>query len=179
MGLDRRKLLQCGLGLVGSTALGRRALATESARSIAFTNLHTGESLSATYWEAGAYVPDALAALNHLLRDHRTGEVHAIAPNLFDLITSLRGRLETKATVQVISGYRSPLTNAALHARSEGVASHSLHMLGQATDLRIAGVELDHLRDAALSLRGGGVGFYPRAQFVHVDVGRVRAWNGA
>jgi uncharacterized protein YcbK (DUF882 family) len=179
MSLHRRQLLTYGLGLAGSVALGAPALASGEARSIAFTNLHTGESLNATYWEAGAYVPDALAALNRLLRDHRTGEVHAIAPNLFDLIASLRARLETKATVQVISGYRSPVTNAALHAHSEGVASHSLHMLGQATDLRIAGIELGHLRDAAQSLQGGGVGFYPQSQFVHVDVGRVRRWSGA
>jgi len=177
--IDRRKLLHCGLGFAGATALGGRAWAAGGARSVAFTNLHTGESLSATYWEAGAYVPDALAALNHLLRDHRTGEVHTIAPNLFDLVSELRSRLDTKEIVQVISGYRSPLTNAALHARSEGVASHSLHMLGEATDLRIAGVGLDHLRDAAWSLQGGGVGFYPQSQFVHVDVGRVRRWQGA
>jgi uncharacterized protein YcbK (DUF882 family) len=87
--------------------------------------------------------------------------------------------LETNERVQVISGYRSPATNAALHARSEGVASHSLHMLGQATDVRIAGVDLSRLRDAALSLQSGGVGFYPQSQFVHVDVGRVRSWKGA
>lgn len=179
MAIGRRTLLQYGLGLAGAMAVGTRAFGAQGARSIAFTNLHTGESLSATYWEAGAYVPDALAALNHVLRDHRTGEVHAIAPNLFDLISTLRGRLETDAIVQVISGYRSPVTNAALHAHSDGVASHSLHMVGQATDLRIAGVDLDRLRDAAWSLQGGGVGFYPQSQFVHVDVGRVRRWQGA
>jgi uncharacterized protein YcbK (DUF882 family) len=179
MTLHRRQLLHYGLGLAGAAAFGAPALASGAARSIAFTNLHTGESLNATYWEAGGYVPDALAALNRLLRDHRTGEVHAIAPNLFDLIASLCAKLETRATVQVISGYRSPVTNAALHAHSEGVASHSLHMLGQATDLRIAGIDLGHLRDAAQSLQGGGVGFYPQSQFVHVDVGRVRRWSGA
>jgi uncharacterized protein YcbK (DUF882 family) len=146
---------------------------------VAFTNLHTGESLSATYWEAGAYVPDALQALNHILRDHRTGEVHEIAPGLFDLVAALRERVETSAVVQVISGYRSPATNASLHARSDGVATHSLHMRGQATDLRIAGVELGRLRDAAWALQGGGVGFYPASQFVHVDVGRIRHWQGA
>ncbi|HEY2358713.1 MAG TPA: DUF882 domain-containing protein [Phenylobacterium sp.] len=177
--IDRRKLVHYGLGLAGATALGGRAAAAGAARSAAFTNLHTGESLNATYWEGGAYIPDALAALNHLLRDHRNDEVHAIAPNLFDLISTLRARLETNAVVQVISGYRSPATNAALHARSEGVASHSLHMVGEATDVRIAGVDLARLRDAAWSLQGGGVGFYPQSQFVHVDVGRVRRWAGA
>lgn len=176
--MHRRHALKSGVGLLG-LALGGRAFAAAEARSVAFHNLHTDESLSATYWEAGRYVPDALAALNHLLRDHRSGEVHPIDPGLFDLVAALRGRLQSAAVVQVISGYRSPTTNAALHARSEGVASHSLHMEGRATDLRIAGVDLPRLRDAAWSLQGGGVGFYPQSQFVHVDVGRVRHWAGA
>lgn len=177
--MHRRKLLGCGLGLAGAAMSGSRAWASRAARSVAFTNLHTGESLNATYWEAGAYVPDALQALNRLLRDHRTGEVHEIAPGLFDLVASLRERLETNAVVQVISGYRSPATNASLHARSDGVATHSLHVRGQATDLRIAGVDLARLRDAAWALQDGGVGFYPKSEFVHVDVGRVRRWQGA
>jgi len=177
--MHRRKLLRSGLGLAGAALAGSPAWAAPMARRVAFTNLHTGESLSATYWEAGAYVPDALQALNRVLRDHRTGEVHEIAPALYDLVAALRARLETDATVQVISGYRSPTTNAVLHARSDGVASHSLHMSGQATDLRIAGVDLARLRDAAWTLQGGGVGFYPQSQFVHVDVGRVRRWQGA
>ena len=182
--MHRRKLLQSGLGFAaasafGATAFGSKAFAANEARSVAFHNLHTGESLQATYFEAGAYVPDALNALNHLLRDHRTNEVHAIAPNLFDLVATLRGKLSTDAVVQVISGYRSPETNAALHARSTGVAAHSLHMDGLATDLRIAGVDLPRIRDAAWSLQKGGVGFYPQSQFVHVDVGRVRRWQGA
>ena len=177
--MHRRKLLRSGLGLAGAALAGSPAWAAPTARHLAFTNLHTGESLRATYWEAGAYVPDALQALNRVLRDHRTGEVHEIAPALYDLVSALQQRLETDATVQVISGYRSPASNAALHARSDGVASHSLHMSGQATDLRIAGVDLARLRDAAWVLQGGGVGFYPQSQFVHVDVGRVRRWQGA
>ena len=184
MMVHRRKLLGYAAGAAGLSVFGTRAaasapagsLAGSTARSIALTNLHTGESLKATYWEAGQYVPDALSALNHVLRDHRTGEVHAIAPSLFDLVTALQGKLETHTTVSVISGYRSPATNAALHAHSEGVASHSLHMEGEAMDLRIAGVDLDRIRDAALSLQRGGVGYYPQSQFVHVDVGRVRCW---
>lgn len=177
--IHRRKLLGLGVGAIGLAAWGGRAQATEAARTIAVTNIHTGEALNATYWEAGAYVPDALGALNHVLRDHRTGDVHAIAPNLFDLVTQLRTRLGSSAVVQVISGYRSPATNAALHAHSDGVAAHSLHMEGEAMDVRIEGVDLARLRDAAWSLQGGGVGFYPQSQFVHVDVGRVRRWQGA
>lgn len=176
--MNRRQVLTSGVGLLGAT-IGGRALAAPEARTLAFHNLHTGESLSATYWEAGRYVPDALDALNHLLRDHRTGEVHPIEPGLFDLIADLRGRLGSAAVVQVISGYRSPETNAALHAHSAGVAARSLHMDGRATDLRIAGLDLSRVRDAAWSLQGGGVGFYPQSQFVHVDVGRVRRWTGA
>jgi uncharacterized protein YcbK (DUF882 family) len=176
--MHRRTLLKSGLGLA-SAAFGTRAAAATGARNVSFLNLHTGESLNATYWEAGEYVPDALKALNHLLRDHRTGDVHEIAPELFDVVAAIRGRLESNAVVQVISGYRSPATNAALHARSDGVASHSLHMDGKATDLRIAGVDLSRLRDAAWSLQRGGVGFYPQSQFVHVDVGRLRRWQGA
>jgi uncharacterized protein YcbK (DUF882 family) len=176
--MHRRQALKSAVGILG-VAVGGRAFAATEARSIAFQNLHTGESLSATYWESGRYLPDALDALNHLMRDHRTGEVHQIELGLFDLISALRSRLESSAAVQVISGYRSPATNAALHANSQGVATRSLHMEGRATDLRIAGVDLPRLRDAAWSLQRGGVGFYPRSQFVHLDVGRVRRWAGA
>lgn len=175
MSVHRRRLLQFGAGAIAA-GLPAAAAATTGARSLSLLNLHTGEALSATYWEAGAYVPDALHALDRVLRDHRTGEVHSMAPGLFDLLTTLRGKLETGATIQVISGYRSPVTNATLHARSDGVATHSLHMEGKAMDLRIAGVDLARLRDAAWSMQRGGVGFYPASQFVHVDVGRVRRW---
>lgn len=175
--IDRRKLLTTALGAASASALAAPARAALGpARSLSLHNLHTGESLAATYWEGGAYVPDALAALNNLLRDFRTGDVHPIAPGLFDLVTALQSRLETRQTIQIISGYRSPVTNAALHAKSEGVATHSLHMVGEAMDLRIAGVDLSRIRDAAWSLQRGGVGFYPQSQFVHVDVGRVRRW---
>jgi uncharacterized protein YcbK (DUF882 family) len=173
--MNRRHLIASGLALAGA-GLATPALADIPARSLSLLNLHTGEKLSATYWERGAYVGDALDALNHLLRDHRTGESHAMAPQLLDLVNILGRRLETRQTVQIISGYRSPRTNAALHEKSSGVATHSLHMDGKAMDIRIPGVELSHLRDAALSLGLGGVGFYPGSDFVHVDVGRVRRW---
>jgi uncharacterized protein YcbK (DUF882 family) len=155
------------------------ALAPLQSRRLAFNNLHTGETLDVAYWENGDYVPDGLAAVNHVLRDFRTGEVHAIAPTLLDLLTALSARLETRQQFEVISGYRSPQTNAALHERSGQVASGSLHMKGQAIDIRLAGVELTHIRDAALGLSIGGVGYYPTSDFVHVDVGRVRRWEGA
>lgn len=173
----RRDLLKGAFGLAGAAMFGgaARAAAAEP-RTLSLFNLHTGEKLKATYFEGGDYVPDALEAMNHLLRDFRTGDIHPIAPNLLDLVNTLQSRLETSQTVHVISGYRSPLTNAALHERSAGVASHSLHMKGQAMDIRMPGVELVHLRNAALDLQRGGVGYYPASDFVHVDIGRVRRW---
>jgi uncharacterized protein YcbK (DUF882 family) len=173
----RRQLMQGVLGLAGAAVVAPVAQAAAAApRTLSLLNLHTGERLKATYFEGGSYVPDALAAMNNILRDFRTGDVHPIAPGLLDLVATLQARLETGATVHVISGYRSPKTNAALHERSGGVATHSLHMVGEAMDIRIPGVELARLRDAALDLRRGGVGFYPASDFVHVDVGRVRRW---
>ena len=180
---DRRSLLRGGLAAAlgaGASGLAGPALATiAQPRKLALVNLHTGEKLSAAYWEAGAYVPDALSAIAKVLRDHRTGEVHAIDPELLDLLTRLSSRLGAAEPFQVISGYRSPASNAKLHAKSSGVATRSLHMLGQAIDVRLPGVPLSKLHETALALQGGGVGYYPKSNFVHVDVGRVRRWSGA
>ena len=160
----------------------RPALAMQSPasgkRSLALSNLHTGEKVKLDYWADGAYEPGALAQISHVLRDHRTGDVHAIEPHLLDLMTTLSRRVESTKPFQIISGYRSPASNASLHAKSNGVATHSLHMQGQAVDIRLEGVSLTQLRDAALGMQIGGVGFYPGSDFVHVDVGRVRRWNG-
>ncbi|MFI4933582.1 MAG: DUF882 domain-containing protein [Caulobacterales bacterium] len=184
MSLARRAFMKTGLGLVaGAATLAGAPLALAfpeaSVRRLGFDNLHTGERLDIAYWENGAYVPDALTAVNHVLRDHRNNEVHVIEPTLLDLLTSLSGRLETRPAFEVISGYRSPASNALLHERSSQVASGSLHMVGKAIDIRLGGVELTHLRDVALGLGLGGVGYYPTSDFVHVDVGRVRQWSGA
>jgi uncharacterized protein YcbK (DUF882 family) len=187
--IARRKLLQLGLGAAASVAaapvlcaptLGwaQTALGADP-RGVAFHNLHTGESLTAIYWEEGRYVPDALAAVNKVLRDFRTGDEHPIDPQLLDLLHGLNGKIDNKSPFQVISGYRSPQTNAMLHERSDGVANKSLHMQGMAIDIRVPGVQLDHLHKAALDMGRGGVGYYPQSDFVHVDVGRVRQWNGA
>ena len=153
------------------------ALADTAPRRLAVHNLHTGESLDAVYWEQGAYVPDALSAVNHVLRDFRTGDVHPIDPRLLDTLARLGARLEAKQPFSVISGYRSPRTNAMLHRESGGVATHSLHMQGMAIDIRLAGLELSQLHEAALGMRAGGVGYYPGSDFVHVDVGPVRRWG--
>lgn len=145
------------------------------ARALSFYNLHTGERLRTTYWENGEYVPGALEEINYLLRDYRQDEVKPIDPTLLDLLVSLRDRLHSKANYEVISGYRSPITNAMLHAGTEGVSAHSLHMDGRAIDIRLPGRGLGLVRAAALTLARGGVGYYP-GRFVHVDTGRVRWW---
>jgi uncharacterized protein YcbK (DUF882 family) len=145
-------------------------------RSLSFTHLHTNERLSIVYFRNGEYSQEALAALNHLLRDFRTGEEHAIDPALFDLLHALADATGTGQPYQIVSGFRSPLTNAALRQRSEGVAARSLHMVGQAIDIRLGDVPLAKVKAAALALRRGGVGYYPASNFVHVDTGRVRSW---
>lgn len=154
------------------------AALVDQVRRVALHNLHTGDKLDAVYWEKGAYVPDALAEAQKVLRDWRNGEEHFMDPRLFDVLNGISEKLETNRPFQIISGYRSPRTNAMLHARSDGVASRSQHMLGKASDIRIEGVDLSRLHTAALSLKSGGVGFYPVSNFVHVDVARVRSWQG-
>jgi uncharacterized protein YcbK (DUF882 family) len=147
-------------------------------RSLSFYNLHTSESLKTVYWQRGEYLPSSLADINRVLRDHRTGEQHDMDPQLLDLLFDLRLRLDTRESLQIISGYRSPSTNAMLHAKSDGVATRSLHMDGKAIDIRIPGRALALLRKTALAMKAGGVGYYPGSDFVHVDIGRVRSWQG-
>jgi uncharacterized protein YcbK (DUF882 family) len=181
----RRRLL--GIGAAGLAVAGTAARRADAmppprtapgARCLAFENLHTGETLRTVYWEQGRYLNQALRDIEYLLRDFRTGQQHPIDVALLDLLHSMRRQLDCTRPIQLISGYRSPATNAALRARSHGVARSSLHMQGMASDIRIPGRDLRHVRDIAWSLGRGGVGFYPRSNFVHVDVGAVRRWNG-
>jgi uncharacterized protein YcbK (DUF882 family) len=174
--LSRRALLGWAACAAAAWTLPRAVRATEREREIAFVHTHTGESARVTYWADGDYLPEGLGALKRLLRDHYSGEEHAIEPRLLDLLQRLHQSLGAREPFHVISGYRSPATNAALAARSGGVATRSLHLLGQAIDVRLPGCELTTLRDAALALRAGGVGYYGGPSFVHVDVGRVRRW---
>ena len=145
-------------------------------RSLSFYNAHTSETLTAVYSANGNYLPDALADINYLLRDYRTGDIKKIDTRLLDLLYALKKKLNAREPFQVISGYRSPKTNAMLARRSSGVAKNSQHLYGKAVDIRLPECSLDCLHRAAVSLKAGGVGYYPKSNFVHVDVGRVRYW---
>jgi uncharacterized protein YcbK (DUF882 family) len=156
-----------------------RAQGLAGVKRASLYNLHTGDSFNEVFYADGQYMPDALAEAMRVLRDWRNGEEHPMDPRLFDTLHEINARLDTTSPFQVISGYRSPATNAMLHARSSGVAEHSQHVLGKACDVRVEGVTLRHLRNAALDVGAGGVGYYPVSNFVHVDVARVRQWTGA
>lgn len=153
------------------------SLVNKDHRSLSLYNTHTGEHLrNIVYWEKGSYQHDSLQQINHLLRDHRTGETKAIDPNLLDLLHELHDRIPADTPFEIISGYRSPATNRQLQAHSRGVATKSLHMAGQAIDIRLRGYPLANLRKTATAMKRGGVGYYPRSNFVHIDTGRVRYW---
>lgn len=146
------------------------------ARAVGFLNLHTGERERLTYWADGRYLPEALKRINVVLRDHRNNAVAPMDPKLIDLLHMLARTLDSTGEFEVISGYRSPASNRMLADRSGGVATNSLHTRGMAIDIRVPGRRLTAVRDAARTLAAGGVGFYPKSDFVHVDVGRVRFW---
>jgi uncharacterized protein YcbK (DUF882 family) len=179
----RRRLLTGAAGLLGAgAALGLAGPAAalvrppSMARTLAFEHLHTGERLEAAYLTRGRLDADGLAELDYILRDWRTEEVVRIDRRLYVLLDELRGRLGTDAPFQIISGYRSPKTNAMLRANSGGVARRSYHTRAMAIDVRVPGRSTWQVRDAALDLARGGVGYYPNSGFVHVDVGPVRRW---
>jgi uncharacterized protein YcbK (DUF882 family) len=180
-GLSRRKFLKIGavisLATVtpGSALAGLRS-AGEERRSLSLYNIHTGESLQTVYWADGDYIPGALQAIDVIMRDHRTGDVLAMDPGVLDLIHALKQKLQARGPLHIISGYRSPKTNARLNRCSSGVAKNSFHMYGKAVDIRLPGCRLCRLRDVATALGIGGVGYYPKSRFVHVDIGPVRSW---
>jgi uncharacterized protein YcbK (DUF882 family) len=183
--LHRRSFLGLGAAAAAGAFVPSRARAAVPSavkspqRVLSFFNTHTGERIRTAYCTGGQYDAQALRAFDHILRDFRVNEVKPIDRRVFDMLHELGGTLETDVPFHIISGYRSPHTNALLRGRGgsgTGVASRSLHMVGQAIDIRVPGVKLEHLRNAAKSLKIGGVGFYPDLNFVHVDVGRVRYW---
>lgn len=185
---DRRSFLRCGLGAglaaaLGMTTLPGLALAGKplagqvlNGREIRLNNAHTGDMFAGAYWENGRYLPDAFARIRQVMRDHRTGDTFPIDPRLMDILFVMRKRLDKQDPFRVFSGYRSPRSNAMLRRQSEGVAQNSLHMTGQAIDLAMPGVALSRVQKVALTIKSGGVGYYPRSGFVHVDTGRVRSW---
>lgn len=176
---NRRKLLALGGAALGAALLPTSAFATLSTprpRILTLNNLNTGETIKAEFFDGRGYIKDELARLNHFFRDHRANKVKTIDPHLFDQLFRLQGLLGTRKPVQLISGYRSPVTNNNLRAHSRGVAKNSYHTKGQAMDFHIEGVALSNVRKAALAMGAGGVGYYPRSNFVHIDTGPVRNW---
>lgn len=160
----------------GSMSLGGHGRFS-SHRSLAFQNPHTGDKLSLTYFEKGRYLTDALAEINFLLRDYRTGDVHEIDPSLLDQLYDLKQMLGLSQPFGVISGYRSPLTNARLHAEQAGVANNSFHIHGRAVDIRLERFDLRRIHNAAIAMHRGGVGYYPESNFIHLDTGTFRTWT--
>lgn len=170
--LTRSAVLAAGLCL---PAAARAALATRE-KSLSFYNTHTGETVRSVFWADGEYLPTGLAEINKVLRDHRSGEIAPIDPRLLTLLDQVTSIVKPGSTLHVISGFRSAQSNQLLAEQSGGVAKRSLHMDGKAIDVRIPGAQLTQLRDCALGLRCGGVGYYAQSQFVHLDTGRVRSW---
>jgi uncharacterized protein YcbK (DUF882 family) len=181
LSVSRRRFLALGGTAALAAILPARAFAfpevmRQPERSLAFYNTHTGEQLRTVYWAQGNYIQESLGEIDHILRDHRTNEIKEIDAALLDLLFAIDSELGTRQPFDVISGYRSPETNAFLRAHSTGIAEHSLHLVGKAIDIRIPGRDLRLLHKTAVALKGGGVGYYPKSDFVHVDVGRVRYW---
>jgi uncharacterized protein YcbK (DUF882 family) len=176
--LGRRDFLCLGVAattsLLAAPVLARPSPAQE--RALSLYNTHTGENTSTVYWAAGDYVPTGLQDINTILRDHRSGDIYPIDTDLLDLLYVLQQRVGSRKAYQVISGYRSPHTNASLRSKSAGVAKRSYHMQGKAIDIRLPGCDLKQLRSAALDIKAGGVGYYPGSDFIHVDVGPRRSW---
>jgi uncharacterized protein YcbK (DUF882 family) len=154
------------------------SLAAKKERRLSFYNKHTGEMVKVVYWAPDAgYIEQSLAEVSYVLRDYHTDEVKAIDPGLLDQMYTLQLQLKPKQPLHVISAYRSPATNAMLRKHNRRVAKDSLHMRGQAVDIRMPDRRVSDLYQAALSLKAGGVGYYPRSKFIHIDTGALRTWR--
>ncbi len=178
---SRRKLLKLGFFTLCAFATPAELFAALTSksypeRSLAFFNTHTCERLQATYWANGEYQTSALEKINFILRDHRSGEIASIHPQLLDVLYCVQNRISLWEPIHIISGYRSPETNERLRRKSSGVVQRSYHIKGQAVDFRLPGCSLSSLRRVALDLKAGGVGYYPKSGFVHLDIGPVRWW---
>jgi uncharacterized protein YcbK (DUF882 family) len=164
------------LFLLSSPCTLLASLARLEEKTLSFYHTHTLKELTIVYFRNGSYIPKALTTINNFLKDFRTGDIHPIDPALLDLLHDLRHAAGTKEFFEVISGYRSPHTNAKLQGQSGGVASHSLHMLGKAIDIRLPSFNTGRLHQIALAFQRGGVGYYPQSDFIHLDTGHVRTW---
>ncbi|UTW13686.1 DUF882 domain-containing protein [Marinobacterium rhizophilum] len=173
-----KTLAGAAAGLAGSGAIGAPLIKNPGLeRKLTLNNMHTGEKMTAVYWADGHYMPQVLQEVDHLLRDHRTGSSIQMDRQLFDLLYLLQRDIGLHKEFQVISGYRSPETNEKLRKQGQGVAKKSYHMQGKAIDIRVPGVALRDVQRMALKMKAGGVGFYSRSNFLHVDVGPVRHWG--
>jgi len=178
---DRRGFLKAGLAVTAALGFWMPPIEAVAAaplrgRTVSLVNAHTGDKFKGEYWANGRYLPDAFGDIKKLMRDHRTSDIFPIDPRLMDILYVVQHRLENSNAFRVFSGYRSPKTNAMLRRKGEGVARNSLHMSGQAIDLQLPGSRLSALKKTAIAVKSGGVGFYPRSDFVHIDTGRVRHW---
>jgi uncharacterized protein YcbK (DUF882 family) len=153
-----------------------RHIHTPAYKMLSFEHTHTGDKLKLTYFEQGIYIKDALQEINYLLRDYHTDDIHSIDTALLDQLFDLKQTLGINKPFHIVSGYRSPFTNAQLRKHSHGVAEHSFHMQGRAIDIRVEGVPTRTIRNAALAMAQGGVGYYPHNNFVHLDTGEFRTW---
>ena len=175
---QKRTLL--GLALVGlaatATVAPPRDVRAADARQLSFYHTHTKQSLDVVYYQNGEYVESSLDEINRFLKDFRTGDIAEMDPGLLDILYDVRNELDSDGTYEVISAYRSPKTNEMLRGKSSGVARKSQHLLGNAIDVRLRGVPTEDLRDTALEIKRGGVGYYKQSDFVHMDTGRVRRW---
>jgi uncharacterized protein YcbK (DUF882 family) len=179
--VSRRNVLTGGLVALASSFIPRKAISAVKdllvpERSLFLYNTYTGEKLQADYWSDGQYLTDTLTEINHIFRDHLTETIEAIDTNLLDLLFAIKEKLNINEPFHIVSGYRSPQTNAKLRKRKRGVAKNSLHMYGKAVDIRVPSYSTGALKLTAMDLQAGGVGYYPRSGFVHLDVGEVRHW---
>ncbi len=186
---QRRNFLK--MGLVGVLGMSTPLLCAEKAFAsivnkgstdkftwkISFRNVNTNESFSGVYRVGDKYLPEAFERINYVLRDFRTGEVFPMDPRIIDILSMINEKSGTNSSYEILSGYRSPKTNNMLGYRSRGVAKNSFHMYGQALDIRIPDYSTKKIRDIARSMKAGGVGYYPRSNFVHIDTGNVRSWG--
>lgn len=176
--MNRRGFLNTCVGLSAGLILPEAFAKSshEHERVLSLFNTHTGEKVTATYWAEGQYIHDEVKAIEWLLRDHRVGKAHTMDMRVLNILHAIQSRVNNARPYHIISGYRSPETNEMLRRRSSGVDKNSYHILGRAIDIRLPRFDTSNLRKVAVSLQAGGVGYYPRSNFVHVDTGKIRTW---